>query len=322
MGRKFGAWDTFCAMYDVFELRFEPGRDLPEKARYFLSEANPHIWQGEVSADPAIYSEFCEVFEKAFPEGVAEPRESADVVEDFLASMQGLYKFVDDISGDSDVDFWKVFDEVTEELSWPHFFGIEPAIGEVNPKALQEDEVELLRSLIGGTMGKFQRLYELGSINRSWEYVSLEVDGSVYELTATNVCVSYYKGLEDFCPLRFRKLADGQAAGPGGADWHMIDEPIGKEIADVLICSEAETVFCDGRPRTCASTRAIALAFVDGEQLVFDRSWYFQEPIDILRGPDAINRVMPDEDEAEYEEEGRLYSETHSIEWCSLAAES
>jgi len=179
-----------------------------------------------------------------------------------------------------------------------------------------------LRSLIGGTLGKFQRLYELGSVNRSWEYVGLEVDGSLYELIATNVCVPYYKDLEDFCPLRFCKLDGGRVAGPDGANWHMIDELVGKEIADVLICAETETVSCDGRPRTCVSTRAIAFAFVDGEQLAFDRSWYFQEPIDILRGPDAINRVMPDEDEAEYEEEGHLYSETHSIEWRRLAAES
>lgn len=319
---KFGPWNTYCAMVDVLETRSPTGDDIPEKAQYFLSEANPRIWQGEVSGDPAIYSEFREAFEKAFPEGAAEPYESADVVEDFLASMQELYKFVDDISDDPDVDFWKVFDEVTEELSWPHFFGIEPAIGKVNQKALQEGEVGLLRSLIGGTMGKFQRLYELGSVNRSWEYVGLEVGGSLYELAATNVCVSYYKSLEDFCPLRFRKLGGGQAAGPDGTDWHMIDGPVGKEIADVLICTETEMVSCDGRPRTCVSTRAIAFAFVDGEQLAFDRSWYFQEPIDILRGPDATSRVKPDEDEAEYEEEGHLYSETHSIEWRSLAAES
>lgn len=319
---KFGPWDTYCAMVDVLETRFPTGDDIPEKVRCFLSEANPHIRQGEVSGDPAIYSEFRETFEKAFPEGVAEPCESADVVESFLASMQELYKFVDDISNDPDVDFWIVFDEVTEELSWPHFFGIEPAIGRVNPKVLQDGEAELLRSLVGSTMGKFQRIYELGSVNRSWEYVGLEVSGSLYELSATNVCVSYYKSLEDFCPLRFRKLDSDQAAGPDGTDWHMIDELVGKEIADVLICTETETVSCDGRPRTCTSTRAIAFAFVDGERLAFDRSWYFQEPIDILRGPDAISHVVPDEDEDECREEGRLYSETHSVEWRSLAAES
>ena len=53
--KEFGPWDTYCAMVDVLETRFPPGVDIPEKARYFLSEANPRIWQGEVSGDPAIY---------------------------------------------------------------------------------------------------------------------------------------------------------------------------------------------------------------------------------------------------------------------------
>ena len=146
--KKFGAWETYCAMIDVLETRFTPGDDVPEKALYFLSEANPHIWQGEVSGDPAIYSEFRQMFEAAFPEGEAEPGMADDVVKDFLASMQELYRFVDDMSDDSDVDFWAVFDEVTEELSWPHFFGVEPAIGEVNPKVLQDEEIALRRPLI------------------------------------------------------------------------------------------------------------------------------------------------------------------------------
>lgn len=133
---KFSAWETYCAMIDVLETRFPSGGDVPEKARYFLSEANPHILQGETSADPAIYSEFRQLFMAAFPEGKAEPGVSDDVVKDFLASMQELYKFVDNISDDPDVNFWVVFDEVTEELSWPHFFGIEPFIGKVNQKVL------------------------------------------------------------------------------------------------------------------------------------------------------------------------------------------
>ena len=70
---KFGPWNTYCAMVDVLETRSPTGDDIPEKAQYFLSEANPRIWQGEVSGDPAIYSEFREAFEKAFPEGAAEP---------------------------------------------------------------------------------------------------------------------------------------------------------------------------------------------------------------------------------------------------------
>lgn len=53
--KEFGPWDTYCAMVDVLETHFPPGVDIPEKARYFLSEANPRIWQGEVSGDPAIY---------------------------------------------------------------------------------------------------------------------------------------------------------------------------------------------------------------------------------------------------------------------------
>lgn len=316
--KKFGAWETYCAMVDVLETRFPPGDDVPEKARYFLSEANPHIWQGETSGDPAIYIEFREMFERAFSEGKAEPCESADVVEDFLASMQELYEFVDNISDDPDVDFWAVFDEVTEELSWPHFFGVEPFIGVVNPKMLQDAELALLGSLVGGHMDKYQRLYELGAVDRSWKYIDIEVDGTAYQLTATNVCVSQYKDLEDICALRFRRLGEGESAGPGGPKWRMVDEPVGKVINDVLVCTATEIVAWDRRPRRCADTRAIAFVFDDGDQLVFDRSWYFQEDIDILHGSDAMDRVVPDKNQDEHEQDGHLYYETHSLDWHSL----
>lgn len=319
MGKKFGAWDTFCAMYDVFEDKFEPGSDLPEKALYFLSEANPRLWADEGSGDPAIYSEFREMFEKAFPEGAAEPCESADVVEDFLASMQDLYKFVDDISDDPDVDFWAVFDEVTEELSWPHFFGIEPFVGEVNPKKLQGGEVELLRSLIGGSMGKYQHGSNVHMGNGVWEFVGVEVDGVMYELSATNVCVSWYKDLEDYCPLRFRRLADVESVGLGLVGETHVDVPVGKQVADVMVCTEVEASYRDERAGYCVDSRAVAFVFDDGDQLVFDRGWYFQEMIDILRGPDAIRQVKPGEDEDGYEEGGHIYRSEHTIRWESLA---
>ena len=317
---KFGAWETYCAMVDVLETRFPPGDDVPEKARCFLSEANPHIWQGEVSADPAIYSEFRQMFEAAFPEGNAEPGVSDDVVKDFLANMQELYRFVDNISDDPDVDFWEAFDEVTEELSWPHFFDIEPAIGKVNPKVLQNGEIELLRSLIGGAMSRYQHGSSVHMGNGVWEYVGIEVDGVMYELSATNVCVSYYKDLEDYCPLRFRRLANGEAVGIGLVGEVHVDKPVGKSIADVLICTETEISHCDERSYRNVDTRAVAFIFEDGDKLAFDRGWYFSEMIGMLRGQDAVERVKPSEDEPGYEEDGHLYRTEHSIEWRSLAS--
>ena len=316
---KFNAWETYCAMCDVFEVRFVPGEDIPEKARYFLSEANPHIWQGETSGDPAIYSEFRQMFEAAFPDGAAQPWESAEVVKDFLVSMQELYRFVDDISDDPDVDFWAVFDEVTEELSWPHFFGIEPFIGKVNPKVFQEDELALLGSLVGGTMGKYQHGSSVHMGNGAWEYVGVEVDEVMYELSATNVCVAYYKDLEDYCPLRFRKLAEDEQVGLGIVGEVHIDEPIGKAISDVLVCTETEISYRDGRALSNIDSRAVAFVFDDGDELVFDRGWFFQEMIEMLRGPGSIEKVEPDEDEAEHESQGHIYRDEHTISWRSLA---
>lgn len=317
--QRFGAWDTYCAMYAAFEERFEPGDGLPEKARRFLSDSNPHLWGGEVSADPALYGEFRRTFEAMFPTGEAEPCESADAVEDFLASMQELYRFVDDVSDDPDVDFWAVFDEVTEELSWPHFFGIEPAIGTVNPKVLQEDELALLGSLIGGTMGRYQR-YDLLRNGAFWEYAGVEVDGITYELSATNVCVSWYKDLEDYCPLRFRRLGEGEPIGSSPGVAALTRVPVGKAIRDVLVCTETEVSYCDGRAGRNVDTRAIAFVFDDGEQLVFDRGWYFSEMMEAWGGRDAMGRVERSGDEEGYEEDGHLFRSEHSLAWRSLAA--
>ncbi|WP_417118838.1 hypothetical protein [Olsenella phocaeensis] len=318
--KEFDAWETFCAMVDVLEVRYHPGDDVPEKARYFLSEANPHLWAGETSADPAIYSEFRQMFEKAFPTGKAEPCQSADVVEEFLRDrMQPLYQFVDNISDDPDVDFWTVFDEVTEEMSWPHFFGIEPFIGTVNPKQLQDGELELLGSLIGKTMGKFQRMRELGGVDTSWEYIGIEVDGVMFQLTATNVCASYYKDLEDMCLLRFRRLEHGESAGPDG--YEMIDELVGTTIRDVLVCTEMERDFEDERMGVCVTTRAVAFVF-DDEQIVFDRNWHFMEDIDIVRGPEAVSSIKPEADVSPFEENGHWFRNEHEISWQSLGEEA
>ena len=316
---KFNSWETYCAMCDVFEVRFVPGEEIPEKALYFLSEANPHVWADEGSADPAIYSEFRRMFEAAFPEGAAEPWASAEVVKEFLASMQELYRFVDDYSDDPDVDFWAVFDEVTEEMSWPHFFGVEPFVGKVNPKALQDDELALLRSLVGGTMGKYQHGSSVHMGNGVWEYVGVEVDGAMYELSATNVCVAYYKDLEDYCPLRFRKLGEGEEVGLGIVGEAHVDEPVGKAVADVLVCTETEVSYRDERSFSNVDSRAVAFVFEDGDELVLDRGWYFQEMIDILRGPGSIGKVRPDADGHGHEENGHRYRTEHAISWRSLA---
>ena len=173
------------------------------------------------------------MFDVARPEGVAGPCVSVDVVKGFLSRMQEVYAFVDNISDDPDVDFLAVFDEVTEELSWPHFFGIEPSVGKVNPKVLQPDEFELLNSRVDGTIGRFQHGDNVHQRGGVWEYAGVEVDGVTYELSATNACVSYYKDLEDYCALRFRKLGEGCAINLGIVGESHVDEPIGKVVAAI-----------------------------------------------------------------------------------------
>ena len=57
-------YTIFTSIYAVLESYCD---DHPERAEEFvdyLSDANPHIWAGEVSGDPAIYEDFLEFLSK------------------------------------------------------------------------------------------------------------------------------------------------------------------------------------------------------------------------------------------------------------------
>lgn len=70
-------FELFCAVYyavglvwlntggrQYYESGFKDDSIQNEDLRMFLSDANPHIWAGENSADPAIFTEFREIVQQ------------------------------------------------------------------------------------------------------------------------------------------------------------------------------------------------------------------------------------------------------------------
>lgn len=52
-------FDLFCMIYYLLDSWYEHNTD--EKLGNYLSDANPFVFDGEGSADPTVYDEFCKI---------------------------------------------------------------------------------------------------------------------------------------------------------------------------------------------------------------------------------------------------------------------
>lgn len=57
-------WQTFVSMYQALDAAYDEGKS--QKVFAFIADANPNIWKGRVSGDPAVFSEFSETFAERF----------------------------------------------------------------------------------------------------------------------------------------------------------------------------------------------------------------------------------------------------------------
>ena len=60
----------------------------------YLSEANPHLFKGKGSADPAIWAEFSATFAKRFPDGETSLEDAYGFVTEYLEGISDEYSKV------------------------------------------------------------------------------------------------------------------------------------------------------------------------------------------------------------------------------------
>jgi hypothetical protein len=102
-------YQVFVSMYQALDAAYD--KDRSEKVLSFISDANPNIWKGRTSGDPAVFIEFSESFAKRFPEGRADPKAAERFVREYLSTQNAEYGWVDG-------DLVASFDSVVTQDLW------------------------------------------------------------------------------------------------------------------------------------------------------------------------------------------------------------
>jgi hypothetical protein len=82
-------WQTFVSMYQALEAAYDEGKS--QKVLSFIADANPNVWKGKVSGDPAVFSEFSEAFTERFSQGRADPAAAEEFAREFLSAQNAEY---------------------------------------------------------------------------------------------------------------------------------------------------------------------------------------------------------------------------------------
>ena len=109
-------WNVFLATFFTLDYAFEEALDPSEGLREYLSDANPFLWKGKGSADPAIWIEFERDYLEHFPSGDAPDSESLAFVRAYL-SQQGPY-YIGVFPGGDETPFLELFDAETDPTEW------------------------------------------------------------------------------------------------------------------------------------------------------------------------------------------------------------
>lgn len=109
-------YHIYIATYFTLEYVFENQVTKGVALSHYLGEANPFIWTDKGSADPAIWIEFEQAFDKRFPSGETTDEESLAFVRDYL-SKQGPY-YIRVFPGGDETPFLDLFDAETDLSEW------------------------------------------------------------------------------------------------------------------------------------------------------------------------------------------------------------
>ncbi len=108
------AYDSFVAMYQALDAAFDE-HPSSERLREFASEANPFLWKGKGSADPAVYIEFEHAWKERFGNHEIAAPEARQFVRGYLKTQdEDEYAF----APAGDVTLVEAFDSMADEATW------------------------------------------------------------------------------------------------------------------------------------------------------------------------------------------------------------
>ena len=100
-------------MYYALDAAFDDHRS--ERLREFVSDANPFIWKDKGSADPAVYIEFEQAWDKTFGRREPTAPEARKFVRDYLETQdEGEYSF----APAGGITLAEAFDSAADEETW------------------------------------------------------------------------------------------------------------------------------------------------------------------------------------------------------------
>lgn len=107
-------YGSFVNMYYALDAVFDE-HPSSERLREFASDANPFLWKGKGSADPAVYIEFEQAWKERFGDREVTAPEARQFVRDHLKTQdEGEYAF----APAGDVTLVEAFDSVADEETW------------------------------------------------------------------------------------------------------------------------------------------------------------------------------------------------------------
>ncbi len=89
---KADAYSTFVNMYLALDASWDECHD--ETLRGYLSEADPYLFKGKGSADPAAWAEFSAAYAERFPGDVADLEDAHGFTAEYLEKISDKYSKV------------------------------------------------------------------------------------------------------------------------------------------------------------------------------------------------------------------------------------
>lgn len=103
------AHQVFVAMYQALDAAYDASKS--KKVFAFCADANPYIWKGKTSADPAVFNTFSKQYESRFKNKETDPSNTLAFVRSYLAEQNSEYAW-------EEGDLVKEFDSVVAPELW------------------------------------------------------------------------------------------------------------------------------------------------------------------------------------------------------------
>lgn len=100
---------VYLTMFDALDAAWDLERT--DRLREYLSEANPYLWEGGSSADPAVYNGFASSFEEGRGGDDMAPENALKFVRNYLDKQNEAYSWADG-------DLMASFDSVVTPELW------------------------------------------------------------------------------------------------------------------------------------------------------------------------------------------------------------